>query len=372
MKKSLVALAALAATGAFAQSTVTISGNIDMSYVSAKTAAGTNFSGIASGATSTSKIIFSGSEDLGGGLSAIFRANSTIVGDRGNTFQRNANPNLGTGAAATAATNQGLAFGDRDLYIGLKGGFGEVRAGRNQSISDDNNNATGHAGSVWTYFMANSASFGGINRAYSAAPQLGSLGRISDSVKYLSPVFNGFQVQALYGFGERINRASEGSVTEAQISYSAGPLAAAYSIGRVAAAANDSTTFGTLAQSSSQATLSEVAAGNKSDESRLMASYDLGVAKVNVGSYRQKVGTAGTDKAWHVTGTVPVNAWTFGATYMNLKGGDNAGSIKGYSVSARYDLSKRTNAYAFYRTMDKLSTQTSRPSAVYVGMNHAF
>ncbi len=373
MKKSLVALAALAATGAFAQSTVTISGNIDMSYVSAKTAAGTNFSGIASGATSTSKIIFSGSEDLGGGLSAIFRANSTIVGDRGNTFQRNANPNLGTGAAATAATNQGLAFGDRDLYIGLKGGFGEVRAGRNQSISDDNNNAGGHAGSVWTYFMANSSAQAGVNNnAFTAAPVLGAAGRIADSVKYLSPVVNGFQVQALYGFGERIGRASEGAVTEAQISYTAGPLAASYSIGRVAAAANDATTFAALATTASQASLSAASAGVKSDESRLMASYDLGVAKVNVGSYRQKIDTAGSDKAWHVTGTIPMNAWTFGATYLNVKGGDNAGNLKGYSVSARYDLSKRTNAYAFYRTMDKLSTQTSRPSAVYVGMNHAF
>ena len=379
MKKSLVALAVLASTGAIAQSSVTIAGNIDLAYISAKTADGQTFSGLQNGPTSTSKIIFSGVEDLGGGLKAIFRVNSTIGADRGNTFIRQVNPNLGTGASAAGAGNQGLAFGDRDLYIGLAGGFGEVRAGRNQSISDDNNNAGGNRGSVWTYFMANSAAQGGVNNNFGGtAPVLGGMGRIPDSVKYASPVMGGFQIQALYGFGERDNLASEGVITEFQLSYTQGPMAASYSTGKVAAAPNDATTFGALAASSSQAALSALSAVSKSNDTRMMASYDLGVAKLNVGTYTQSVADAAKDKASHLTVTVPMGAWTFGATTMKVTDATPAAgakaSINGSSFSAAYALSKRTTAYAFTRTMGQngLAAQTRNPNATYIGMNHAF
>jgi len=378
MKKTLIALAALAATGAFAQSSVTISGNIDLAVVNAKTADGQTFSGIASGPTSTSKIIFSGVEDLGGGLKAVFRANTTVVADRGNTFQRNINPNLGTGAAATAATNQGLAFGDRDLYIGLTGAFGEVRVGRNQSISDDNNNAAGNHGSVWTYFMAASAAQGGVNNSFGGAqPALGAAGRIADSFKYASPVFNGFQVQALYGFGERDNLPGEGVVTEAQVSWEQGPARVSYSMGKIAAAPTDATTFGALAASSTQAALSAASAGAETKESRLMASYDFGMAKINLGTYSQNTAGAAADKASHLTLTAPLGNWTFGATAMTVKdsgaaAGGTTASLSGTSVHAGYAFSKRTRAYGFVRSMGKTAAQTAAPSATYIGMNHAF
>ncbi len=358
---------------------MTLSGNIDLAYISAKTADGGKFSGIQNGPTSTSKIIFAGTEDLGGGLKANFKINSTIAADRGNTFQRQINPNLGTGVAGTSATNQGLAFGDRDLYIGLSGGFGEVRVGRNQSISDDNNNAGGNAGSVWTYFMANSSAQAGVNNNFGGtAPILGAAGRIADSIKYASPVFNGFQLQGLYGFGERKSLAGEGVVTELQASYTQGPLAVSYSMGKIAAAPSDATTFGALAASNTQAALNISTAGNESKESRLMASYDLGVAKLSAGTYSQKVAGAAADKAWHVTAVMPMDAWTFGATFMNVKDGTPAAgqtaSIDGYSVSAKYALSKRTYGYAFYRSMEKngLAAQTATPTGLYVGLNHAF
>jgi len=379
MKKTLIALAAMAATGAFAQSSVSISGNIDMSYVSATTTDGQKFSGMASGPTSTSKIIFSGVEDLGGGLSAVFRINSGFGADRGAQFLRQANPNLGTGSAASAAGLQGLQFGNRDLYIGLRGGFGEVRAGNNQSISDDHLNAGGNRGSVWTYFMANSSSQAGVNNNFGGtAPVLGAMARVTDSFKYASPVMGGFQVQALYGFGERDNLASEGVVTEAQLSYTQGPMAVSYSMGNVAAAPNDATTFGALTASSSQAALSAASAGNKSKETRMMASYDLGMAKLNVGTYTQSIAGAAKDTASHLTVTVPVGAWTFAGTTMTVKDATPAAgqkaSINGSSFSAAYALSKRTSVYGFTRNMGKngLAAQVSNPSATYIGMNHTF
>ena len=75
MKKTLVALAALAATGAFAQSTVSIWGAVDASYnyASADLAAGNQTkSFMGNSQLGSSKLGFSGLEDLGGGLKAKF------------------------------------------------------------------------------------------------------------------------------------------------------------------------------------------------------------------------------------------------------------------------------------------------------------
>ena len=71
MKKTLVAIAALAATGAFAQSSVTIYGNIDQALYRG-TDSGKAFSDISSNAASTSTFGLKGKEDLGAGLSANF------------------------------------------------------------------------------------------------------------------------------------------------------------------------------------------------------------------------------------------------------------------------------------------------------------
>jgi predicted porin len=188
-------------------------------------------------------------------------------------------------------------------------------------------------------------------------------------------VVSGFQVQALYGFGERDNLASEGVVTEAQLSYTQGPLAVSYSMGKIAAAPTDATTFAALAASSSQAALSAVSAGSEYKEQRLMASYDLGVARLAAGTYSQKTAGASADKASHITVTMPLDALTLGATYMTVKDAQattTTAKLDGYSVSAKYALSKRTYGYAFYRSMDKTAAQTATPTGLYIGMNHSF
>ena len=69
MKKTLIALAVLAASGAaFAQSSVSLYGIADIALTKAK---GTSAQ-LTSGGVSTSRLGFKGTEDLGGGLKAIF------------------------------------------------------------------------------------------------------------------------------------------------------------------------------------------------------------------------------------------------------------------------------------------------------------
>jgi len=76
MKKTLVAIAALTALGAQAQSAVTIDGIFDVGYQS-NNYKGTKISGINGNGSSTSQLNFRVTQDLGGGLKAIARLNLT-------------------------------------------------------------------------------------------------------------------------------------------------------------------------------------------------------------------------------------------------------------------------------------------------------
>jgi predicted porin len=112
MKKTLIALAAVAATGAaFAQSSVTLYGVADASLakVTGKSAylssAGTMNNG-------TSRWGVRGTEDLGGGLKAGFNFEQGL--------------SLNDGSLSKAGAGE---FG-RAAWMNLSGGFGELRLGR--------------------------------------------------------------------------------------------------------------------------------------------------------------------------------------------------------------------------------------------------
>ena len=71
MKKTLIALAALAATASFAQSTVTLYGVVDAAYAKG-TGSVSDKTQLKSGGYSSSRFGVRGTEDLGGGLKASF------------------------------------------------------------------------------------------------------------------------------------------------------------------------------------------------------------------------------------------------------------------------------------------------------------
>ncbi|NIC42349.1 porin, partial [Aquabacterium sp. A08] len=79
MKAHLIALAAVAACGAAAaQSNVSVYGRLDLSVGSEKdNIANTSKSAVSSGLLTTSRLGFRGTEDLGGGLKAIFQIETT-------------------------------------------------------------------------------------------------------------------------------------------------------------------------------------------------------------------------------------------------------------------------------------------------------
>ena len=114
MKKTLIALAAVAVTGAaFAQSTVTLSGTVDVGLEKRWSGDATKLTSSRNG---TSNWTLSGAEDLGGGLKAVFQISTSFNADDG-TF-------------TPADTAAGRTLGNNGLFVGLTGGFGTLRAGR--------------------------------------------------------------------------------------------------------------------------------------------------------------------------------------------------------------------------------------------------
>ena len=82
-RHSIVIAAAVASTSAFAQSSVTVSGTMDVAVRHVKNEGLGSVTCQVSGSNSTSKLIIRGTEDMGGGLSAGFFLDSTILADTG-------------------------------------------------------------------------------------------------------------------------------------------------------------------------------------------------------------------------------------------------------------------------------------------------
>jgi GBP family porin len=111
MKKTLLALAAIAASSAaFAQSSVTLYGVVDASLESVK--GDDTVTRVSSDNLASSRLGFKGTEDLGNGLKANFVLESNMKMD--------------TGANGGGSTR----FFDRAAWVGVAGGFGELRLGR--------------------------------------------------------------------------------------------------------------------------------------------------------------------------------------------------------------------------------------------------
>lgn len=110
MKKTVLALAALAAvsTSALAQSSVSLYGVLDASLENLK--GDDSVTRVSSDNLAISRFGVRGLEDLGGGLKAKF--------------------NLEAGVKVDTGASDSSAFWGRSAWVGIEGGFGELRLGR--------------------------------------------------------------------------------------------------------------------------------------------------------------------------------------------------------------------------------------------------
>ncbi|MDR2507203.1 MAG: porin [Candidatus Accumulibacter sp.] len=232
MQKKVIALAVagLVSGAAFAQTNVTIYGTADATVESVQakdaTATGADILNYNRVNSNSSILGFRGSEDLGGGLKAIFQfeTNINLDSDSGSTSSTANSTTTAidttTGNAPTSTTTadnlayqttttvrttnsqRNTIFGSRrDTFVGLQGGFGQFKAGT----------LTGPARSLGAAvdLVAGATGIG------SAIPMFGKLGgnggrafghwdtRYQNAIQYVTPKFGGFEVRALYGAGEQ-------------------------------------------------------------------------------------------------------------------------------------------------------------------------
>jgi predicted porin len=222
MKKSLVALAALAATTAFAQSSVSITGNLDVGYQSfdIKGNKVTNSSG--SNGSSTTAVFFRGTEDLGGGLKANFQWE--VDPSLADTSSRTA------GTAATGTTsNVTSSIGNGQSFIELAGGFGAIKLGTPNltTLSANGDGNSGFATAIGSGYRV--TSFDAV--------------RFQNSLRYDTPSFSGLSLgyvqsakndkQSLGGTagqtGNLMNQTNgRDQATEVSLTYANGPLTVRY------------------------------------------------------------------------------------------------------------------------------------------------
>ncbi len=320
MKKSLIALAVLAASGAaMAQSSVTLYGVLDTGLTYSKGEESV-YGMTHVGGNVNSRLGFRGVEDLGNGLKATFNLEAGMGVDDGNNY-------MGGG--------DGLAF-RRTSTVGLEGGFGSVRLGRMLTSS---------------YLAVNRYdAFGDTGIGASLAwniPQTGYAPRTENAISYTSPNFSGFKIGAEYGFGEQ-QKARDGRYLGLGVTYDNGPLSLGLGFDRmnnVAFKEYDDVTNTVDAWQDDLTTW------------QLGGAYNFGVAKL-MGFYKQtkykEVGTteSGKFKTFGLGVTAPVGAAGEVRVAYNHYRVSNSGGVtpKANQLSAGYvhNLSKRTALYGTY------------------------
>jgi predicted porin len=311
MKKTLIALSVLAASGAaMAQSSVTLYGIADVWVGKVKNESAK----MGDGGVSTSRIGFKGSEDLGGGLKAIFTIEQKLQLTNG-----------GTNAPNTF---------DRQANVGLTGGFGTVKLGRNWNPMDD-------------IFGASNSGFD--SKLSANAIWLNSYnGAANAQLYYATPEFAGFTAAVAT---QLKGNAAAGKLSAFNLAYAAGPVAVAFGYEKDEANGDQKGTM-------------------------INGSYDLGMAKL-LASYYNTDNTGGVAGAkvnsYQLGADVPLSsALTLSVGYASSKpkGGQ---SDSGFGVAASYSLSKRTSVYGGVRAESRKASNAKADGDFYaLGVRHAF
>ena len=347
---SLAIMATLAAPVSHAQSNVTIYGLFDlgMDYTDNAGASKGSVTRLTSGGMNTSRWGVRGSEDLGGGLSAIF--------------------NLEGGLLLDAGGSDGVIF-KRQAWVGLNGGYGRIVMGRSFTSVYDFMLPFDPMGYAPSYSWATSGNATGPSK-------YGMTTAFDNLVKYAGeagPVKFG----ATYGFGEQTTGSSDSAKYALAATFASGPFALV-------------TTYEKINGNN----LPVTGARDKTTAVHVGASYTNGPFKVMAAARDYKL-VAGKALTADVRGTL---YWT-GVNYqvtplVLLTGAFYYQDVKNVAANAdadprmlvgrvRYALSKRTDLYvaaAYAKARNDKLVSLSRDDAgfdssqrgVIAGIQHRF
>lgn len=316
MKKTLVALAVIAASGAaMAQSSVTLYGVADMVIHKDKGQS----TALTSGGVSTSRWGIKGTEDLGGGLKAGF------------VFEQGFNLDNGS--------LRGNGF-DRQALLSISGGFGEVKLGKTWNAYDD------IAGASDAVFNANVLS--PMNLVFRSWYNYG--GNPNNGIYYATPEFGGFSGAVSLSLDEK--NAGTDETAAFHVKYASGPVF-------VALGYQDSKTFGLK-------------------YTTVNGSYDFGAAKLLL-TYA-KVNAAGADTSEYAIGAdIPLGGNLVASVGYGSSKTDGFKRANSFSAAVAYALSKRTTVYAGFADANQAALDTGAvvgngavDSRFGVGLKHTF
>ena len=425
MKKTLVALAALAATSAFAQSSVTAYGVLDVAYknyelINANGATVIKSKGVSDGTNAGPRLGFKGVEDLGNGRNANFVAEFGItVADPAGISNRTG----AEGAQVYGLSNSGnmpvgaysAGSNTRQAYVAVGDSkLGELRAGYQYTELYNTSTNTG-------FFIGQEQPGGFLHKLSNA--EFG--GTRANSIVYVSPkLANTTVVTAQYGAGtgrdtnETDLAAGQAGYTKNNIKrqslgalFEQGPLrvGAAYTTVKVAQdlSTTSTTSYGTTYNAYSVGTAQTAdsrAYDYRANLTQLNASYDFGMIKpvvqymngtktidaINTTGGASASGAANSNGIMTAaTGAYKYKATSYGATvpygsatFFLLTG---TGTVESATATAydykqtqygvRYALSKRSTAYfAAGNTKDDAATTTGYAKSKYsaIGVTHSF
>jgi len=317
MQKKLIALAlasAFAAPAFAATSNVDIYGvlNLSVNRVDSGISGKDNSTSIVSNA---SRLGFKGTEDLGGGLAAVWQVESLI------------NPDSQTGS-----------FVSRNSFVGLKGGFGTVVLGN----MDTPMKALGRAVDNFPDTMADSRNL--LGATYVGGKSAFDL-RTKNTIAYVTPSFSGLSATLGYvadhGLGATPTSCVSGldcnknDAWSASANYNNGPLMLGAGYERHNAATGLTTT--------ASRHMWRAVGGYSFGDAKLGALYESGSSDTTLTPEADR-------KAWGLFGNYGIGAVTLKANYLKVdtaKNTSNTGAHQ-WTVGADYALSKRSTLYALY------------------------
>lgn len=398
-------MAALAATSAFAQSSVTISGLIDLGYgqVNAPAnAAGVqtgDISRVAQNGSATTAILIQGSEDLGGGLKANFRyeLNPDFANGTGLTGGAGVGAGSNTASTPTAGTINNTSYGNGAVgyhFLGISGGFGDVKFGRLNTgtltawvtgsvFGTALGSGYGSSGNIFTRY---SSSAGNYNNT---APT-----RFNGALEYTSPKLNGFTARALYvpqvnktGIGAENacleaacttsggNSAAPGAnragVTDFSLAYNVGPLNAIVAQQAIKVGSGDVNALVSPSLLSTASTTSKL--------TTVAANYTIGAVTAYGAYWTEKQSTTVNVSGYMLGGKYTMGAVSLMASVGNSNDKTSSNVDKKImGVGADYALSKRSNLYVRYENRDADKNSAADTAAggstktTHVGIRHTF
>jgi predicted porin len=351
MKRSLIALAALAVVGAAsAQSSVTMFGVVDatLAFGNGDTS---NKTQLTNSGYNSSRFGVRGVEDLGGGLKASFHLEAGVQNDNGAAAATNTNNQATGGALAGMNGSQGLTF-NRKSVVSVMGGMGELRLGRDYTPQ------------FWSFTVFDPFGTNGVGTTQALNSSAGgfTVVRASNSIGWKSPSYSGFGIWAQTYFGENASNAASqaGDGSAIRVSYDQGPLSVAVAFAK--------TTTG---------------AGTDVQTTNFAGSYNMGVAQL-MAFWNKDANTGAKDVVGYTIGAlVPVKpAGTVRVSFSNSDNGNGAKTDK-FALGYVHDMSKRTALYGTFASLSNsggaaqalngAATPANGSSTGFdIGVRHAF